>query len=70
MTQTFYSTDQASEFLGISPATLETMRVRGGGPQFYRLGRRAIRYTLEDLKEWAKPQRTTAERRMPLDAAP
>lgn len=34
------STKQAAEFLSLSPATLNTWRVTGGGPKFTKLGRR------------------------------
>lgn len=42
----------AAEFLGVSPRTLEALRLRGGGPKYYRLGRRACRYRMEDLEAY------------------
>jgi predicted DNA-binding transcriptional regulator AlpA len=41
----------AAEYLGLSPATLETLRTRGGGPPFVKLGRRVV-YRREDLDAW------------------
>ncbi len=45
------STLAAAEYLGLSPATLETLRCRGGGPPFVKLGRRVV-YRREDLEAW------------------
>ena len=42
------TTPEAAEILGLRAGTLEAWRVRGGGPNFLRLGR-AIRYRREDL---------------------
>jgi predicted DNA-binding transcriptional regulator AlpA len=48
----FYSNDEAADFLRLSPRTLEKYRVRGGGPPFRKLGRRVV-YALSDLEDWA-----------------
>ena len=55
------NTDQAAMHLNLAKATLEAMRVRGGGPLFIRLGR-AVRYRPEDLDAWvgARVHATTA----------
>lgn len=46
------TTDQAASYLGNSPATLASWRVRkSDGPRFIRLGR-SIRYRVADLDEW------------------
>ncbi|MCH7665240.1 MAG: type IV secretion system DNA-binding domain-containing protein [Acidobacteria bacterium] len=50
------TTPVAAEYLGLSPATLETKRSRGGGPVFAKLGRRVV-YRREDLDYWIKEQR-------------
>lgn len=52
----------ASEVTGLSPATLETLRSRGGGPAFAKLGRR-VSYRLSDLRAWleARTVRSTSE---------
>lgn len=36
---------------GLAPAILETLRSRGGGPPFVKLGRRVV-YRREDLDSW------------------
>lgn len=46
-----FTTPVAAEYLGLSPATLETMRSRGGGPPFVKLGRRVV-YRQQDLDAW------------------
>jgi len=46
------STEQAARHLALSPRTLEALRLRGGGPAYVALGRRAIRYRIEDLESW------------------
>jgi excisionase family DNA binding protein len=56
------STPEAAAYLGLSPATLETLRTRGGGPPFVKLGRRVV-YRREDLDAWlnAARRRSTSE---------
>jgi excisionase family DNA binding protein len=44
-------TDVAAAYLGLSPKTLETLRTRGGGPPFLKLGRRVV-YRKADLDTW------------------
>ena len=47
-----FTTRQAADYLGsISPRTLDTMRSRGGGPVFVKLGRR-VAYRKRDLDQW------------------
>ncbi len=46
-----FSTPLAADYLGLSPATLETLRTRGGGPAFAKLGRRVV-YARQDLDRW------------------
>ena len=43
------NTAQASAYTGLAQKTLETLRVRGGGPRFVRYGRKAVRYLKADL---------------------
>lgn len=43
----------AAEILGVARGTLSNWRSRGEGPTFTRIGRRAIRYRVEDLVEFA-----------------
>lgn len=53
----FLDTSDAAEVLGVSPRTLEDWRWRGGGPPFFKLGRRMVRYRLEDLMAFALKSR-------------
>lgn len=56
------TTPAAAEYLGLSPATLETKRSRGGGPVFSKLGRRVV-YRREDLDSWVaeRQRRSTSD---------
>jgi hypothetical protein len=49
-----WSTRDVSECLKISKATLESWRSRGGGPAFVRVGKRAIRYTPESVRDFVE----------------
>ena len=46
-----FHTLAAAEYLGLSAPTLTSMRCRGQGPSFYRVGRRVC-YTRADLDEF------------------
>lgn len=49
---------QAAAFLGLSPATLSTWRsTKRSDLPFHRLGSRAIRYKLADIRAWRDRQR-------------
>lgn len=59
------NTREASDYLNglYAPATLETMRTRGGGPPFRKIGGRVF-YLPQDLDGWlaeARPLRSTAD---------
>ena len=43
---------QAAAFVGLSPRTLENLRLRGGGPKFYAVSRRRVVYSKRALREW------------------
>lgn len=49
--RTVLPTEHAAAYLGLSPKTLETLRTRGGGPPFLKLGRRVV-YRKSDLELW------------------
>ena len=53
------STAEASRITGSPVATLETTRVRGGGPVFYKLGKKVI-YTRRSCFEWLAARRRTS----------
>ena len=50
---------EAAQFLGVAPRTLNNWRYHNLGPAYTRVGRRAIRYLLPDLKAYQRQQRTT-----------
>lgn len=63
----FISTKEAAEYLGLSRRTLEKYRVYGAGPQFYKLGRRAM-YKPKDLDDWAEARRRASTSDLGLQA--
>lgn len=62
-----FRTPGAALYLGLSPATLEKKRLKGGGPKFISLGGRAIGYTQEDLDDWiqSQPRKSRTEQPAP-----
>ena len=53
-------TNDAATYIGLSPSSLEKMRLRGDGPEFLRLGGRAVGYDIHDLDAWLDDQRCNA----------
>jgi len=51
---------KASEFLGISPRTLQGYRSKGGGPKFAKIGARTVRYKIKDLINWTDKRDNTS----------
>lgn len=47
--------EQAANYIGFQPSTLNHWRCSGRGPRFLRLGR-YIRYRTEDLEAWLDAQ--------------
>ena len=65
----FHAPREAATFLGLSVRALARYRSRGRGPVYYKFGA-SVRYTLEDLRQWAAtrpPGRRTDRARRPLD---
>jgi predicted DNA-binding transcriptional regulator AlpA len=52
------STAQVSDLLNLQPATLKKWRMLGIGPKYVRVGRRAIRYRLADVKKFVSARPT------------
>lgn len=50
---------EASQYLGISPRTLQGYRIKGGGPKFHKFGKKAVRYKVSELKEWIDKNQKT-----------
>ncbi len=45
-------TVEAAFLLGLSPRTLEALRLRGGGPPYIQVTPKAVRYRRRDLDAW------------------
>jgi hypothetical protein len=52
---TVLDTRAAADFLGISPRTLEGLRVRGGGPPYAKIVG-SVRYRIASLEEYLRQQ--------------
>lgn len=60
------STVEAAHLLGVSPATLETWRCRGGGPPFVKVGSRVL-YEPEALASYVARNRRLSTAHRPED---
>lgn len=58
-TTMLWNQDQAAEFLGKKPTTLEQWRWQGYGPAYLKIGRN-VRYDPDEVKFWALAQRRTS----------
>ena len=56
-------TVEAAFLLGLSPRTLEALRLRGGGPPYIQVTPKAVRYRRRDLDAWldARRRRSTSD---------
>jgi hypothetical protein len=63
----FLRTPDAALRVGLTPATLEKLRVIGGGPPFYRVGPKRILYDPADLDSWVRAKKfaSTSQRIAP-----
>lgn len=52
-------TPEAADYCGSSESTFEKLRLTGGGPIYYKLGRRVV-YRVEDLDAWLAANRKTS----------
>jgi excisionase family DNA binding protein len=55
----FLTTAQAAYYVGLSPRTLERMRLTGRGPRFRKHGR-YVRYHIAELDAWSESRAGTA----------
>lgn len=53
-------TAEAAFFLGLSARTLEAFRLRGGGPPYFAVTPKAVRYRRSDLEAWIWARRRTS----------
>jgi Helix-turn-helix domain len=49
----YVAVPDAAKILGVSVSFLNKLRCYGGGPSFNKVGRRAVRYNVAALREWA-----------------
>jgi hypothetical protein len=62
----FLRTNDAAAFVGLSPRTLEALRLNGGGPVYCRPpGRRLVVYDRRDLEAWARAGRRSSTSEAP-----
>jgi len=65
----FLRTPDAASFLGVSPRTLEKLRLSGDGPQYCRpAGRRFVLYDVDELAGWMRAGRRRSTSDAPGDA--
>lgn len=57
-TPALLTTEQAAEWLTVTPAALRAWRTRGGGPAWIKLGN-LVRYDVADLRAWLTENRVT-----------
>jgi predicted DNA-binding transcriptional regulator AlpA len=50
-------TPEAAAFVGLSPSTLEKLRVTGSGPVYEKAGAKIVVYTFEELECWLAARR-------------
>ena len=61
-----HDTDSAADYVGLSPATLPTLRNRGGGPVFVKMGSR-VGYLQSDLDAYLRARRVRSTAGRPID---
>ena len=56
-------TVEAAFLLGLSPRTVEALRLRGGGPPYIQITQKAVRYRRRDLDAWitARSRKSTSD---------
>lgn len=52
--------NQVARQLGVTRTTLESWRLRGGGPKFVRVSKRCIRYRRQDIQAWIEERIRTS----------
>jgi excisionase family DNA binding protein len=53
------NTEQAAQYVGLSPSTMAKLRMQGGNVPHIKLGRRCL-YRREDLDAWLKANSRTS----------
>jgi hypothetical protein len=65
-----YRTPEAAKYIGIAPSTLEKMRGTGDGPEFERVGKRAVVYSEEALEAYLAKRRARSTSEADVGAGP
>jgi predicted DNA-binding transcriptional regulator AlpA len=60
MSKELLTTKDAAQLLSLRPDTLARWRWRGIGPEFVRVGGRAVRYPATALADWLRSQRAVS----------
>ena len=55
--KTLLDTREAAEFLDLAPCTLNQWRFQGVGPSYVKVGRRSVRYYMNDLVKYLEQGR-------------
>ncbi len=63
-------TAEAAFILGLSPRTLEALRLKGDGPPYVLVTRKAVRYRRQDLLEWIRTRRRSSTSDIGLATVP
>jgi len=68
--RTYLSTKEVADEFAFSVSTLTKLRVFGGGPLFYKLGRRVV-YRRQDIESWITDhaRRSTSETEASISSA-
>jgi len=51
--------EAAASYVGLSPSTMNKLRLTGGGPSYAKLGR-CVRYSKSDLDTWLERHRRSS----------
>jgi hypothetical protein len=51
-TQCVLRTPEAAKYVGLSPSTLEKLRLTGNGPVYQKAGTKIVVYRVDDLDAW------------------
>ena len=52
--------NRAAAWLGVSASWLNKLRITGEGPRYLKFGTRAVRYSVQDLRQWIEARAVTS----------
>jgi predicted DNA-binding transcriptional regulator AlpA len=64
---TYLSTRQATDTLGLSASRLEKLRVSGNGPPYFKISPRRVLYCQRDLIDWVECHRVRSTSEVPAN---